>query len=199
MHYALVHYPQIDCKPIDAIRRRYDPTAHVIAPHVTVLFPVPDRVGYEALADHIDCVLQDYSPFEMSLAGFHKSPDHWLLATVDEGAETIRAMYRALYTGLLEEFRVEGIAFTPHLGLGLFVKRGERYSPFDPRESAFDRERYDVALYAAQAAGVGGRALVETLSLAQVPDPVFEWAMGRRSKIPADVQVSGKRQFRLGG
>ncbi len=198
MPYALVHYPRIDRAPIDAIRDRYDPTAHLIAPHITFLFPVPEHVGYQALVEHIERVLCDYAPFELSLAGFHKSPDHWLLLTVDEGARTVEEIYDALYAGLLMEYRADGIEFVPHLGLGLFLKSGEAYTPFEPRASAFDHVRYEVALEAATAARVGGRSLVDRLHLIHLPDAAFQWAIGRAPTIPAAARVVNRRQFRLG-
>ncbi|MGB5161054.1 MAG: hypothetical protein WBO69_01580 [Thermoanaerobaculia bacterium] len=60
MHCALVFYSRVDRVLVDGIRRRHDPTVELIEPHVTVLFPVPGRVGEEILVAHIDSALSPH-------------------------------------------------------------------------------------------------------------------------------------------
>lgn len=45
MNYALVHYPDIDSLRIDRFRRKYDPLADLIAPHITLMFPLSAPMG----------------------------------------------------------------------------------------------------------------------------------------------------------
>ena len=122
MSYALVFYPQLDAglkESIGRIRRKYDPTAGGSKPHITVLFPVPDRIGEPQLISHIQKVLSDFSPFEIRLGGFHKSHDHWLFLTLTEGEAKVKQLYESLLTGILAEYRKHGVEFVPHVGLGL--------------------------------------------------------------------------------
>jgi len=198
MYYALVFYPRVDRALIDEIRRKYDPTIDVIGPHVTVLFPVPERVGEEELVAHIQSVLRDCRPFEVCLGGFHKSPDHWLFLTLQKGNRRVKELHRSLYTGVLAEFRRDEIEFVPHLGLGLFLKEGSTYDWDNPQESDFDAEKYETALRQAEVLGVSCSSVVETLHLVKIPDEVLEWASGERPSFSKDARVVEVRQFGLG-
>ncbi|NIM49263.1 MAG: hypothetical protein GTN78_19790 [Gemmatimonadales bacterium] len=198
MHYALVFYPVVDGRLIDKLRRRYDPTVDVIEPHVTVLFPVPDRVGEVELVDHIQSVLDGHGPFEVRLGGFRKSSDHWLLLTLREGNQTVKELYRSLYSGILSEFRRDDIEFVPHLGLGLFLKEGARYDPWSPRESDFAAAEYESALQEAKALRVDYSTNVQTLHLVTIPGELMEWITGQRPNFPTNARVEEVRQFHLG-
>lgn len=198
MYYALVFYPVIDRGLIDKLRRTYDPTVDVIGPHVTVLFPVPERVGEVQLVDHIRSVLDGREPFEVRLGGFRKSPDHWMLLTLQEGNQTVKELYRSLYTGILGEFRRDDIEFVPHLGLGLFLKEGARYDPWNPQESDLAAAEYESALQEAKSLGVDFSSIVETLHLVTIPDELMGWITGQRPSFPTNARVKEVRQFRLG-
>jgi len=201
MYYALSLYPQLGAElseAIDAIRREYDPTSGLTEPHITVLFPVPGISGEAELISHIENVLSDWTPFEIRLGGFHKSHDHWLFLTLTEGEAQVRKLYITLYTGPLASHRRDDIEFVPHLGLGLFMKEGSTYDWDNPRESDFDRERYEEALCRAKGLPLASRIWVEKLQLTKIPDVILEWATGKRASIPEDARIVGVREFRLG-
>ena len=201
MYYALNYYPQLNAKlakSIDAIRRKHDPTVGFISPHITVLFPVPASIGEPRLISHIQNVLNDWSPFEIRLGGFHKSHDHWLFLTLTEGESQVKQLYRSLYTGILAEYRRYDIEFVPHLGLGLFIREGSKYDWDHPQETDFDQERYDEALQQAKALPLHSGFAVEKLHLTKVPHEVLEWATGKRANIPEDSQLVEMREFLLG-
>lgn len=201
MYLALVFYPQLDSglmESIDKIRRKYDPTVKLSKLHITVLFPVPDAVGEEKLVSHIERVLADWEPCSVCLGGYHRSHDHWLFLNVVEGEAELKALYRELYTGILEEYRRDDIEYVPHVGLGLFVKDGSRYDWDHPKESDFDRKKYEEALQQARALPLGSRCVVKKLHLVSVPDELLEWATGQRASIPTDSRITELREFRLG-
>lgn len=201
MYYALSFYPQLSTElseSIDAIRREYDPTSGFTKPHITVLFPVPGIVGEGQLISHIQNVLSDCSPFEIRLGGFHRSRDHWLFLTLKEGEAQVKELYQALYTGLVAKYRRDDIEFVPHLGLGLFMKQGSTYDWDNPRESDFDRERYEEALCQAKSLTLPSSISVEKLQLTKIPDVILEWATGKRASIPEDSHIVEVREFRLG-
>lgn len=200
MYYALNIYPRLSDELLDsisAIRKDYDPTAPFTKVHITVLFPVPGRVGEETLIDHIENVLNDWSPFEIELGGFHKTHDHWLFLTLSDGADQVKKLYRQLYSGMLEEFRREDIEFVPHIGLGLFMKAGTNYDWNNPKEADFDGGRYDEAMSRAKSLPLPARMLVEKLNMTRIPDELLEWATGKRIDIPTDSQIVELRQFSL--
>ena len=107
-------------------------------------------------------------------------------------------MYRAIYTGILAEFRRDDIDFIPHLALGLFVKDNARYDWNNPRESDFDEQSYRSAIHDAEELHLDLRWLVEELHLIKLPDEVIEWANGRRPNFSTESRAIHVRNFRLG-
>ena len=201
MYYALSFYPRLSAElseSIDAIRKEYDPTYSFTKPHITVMFPVPGSLGEGRLISHIQNVLSNCGPFEIVLGGLHKSHDHWLFLTLTEGEARVKKLYRALYTGILTEHLTDDVDFVPHIGLGLFIKKGSTYDWDNPREADFDIERYEKALWQAKALPVPARISVEKLQLTKIPDVLLEWATGKRASIPEDSQIADVRDFRLG-
>jgi 2'-5' RNA ligase len=193
----LVFYPRADRVLVDGIRRRHDPTVDLIEPHVTVLFPVPGRVGEENLVAHIDSALRGHTPFEVRLGGFHRSPDHWLFLILQKGNRAVKKLYSALYTGLLAEFRRDDLEFIPHLGLGLFLKEGATYNWNDPRSYDLDLESCQAVQREVEARGAGWNSVVDTLHLVTIPDEVLEWASGARPNFPKSSRVEEVRKFHL--
>jgi 2'-5' RNA ligase len=200
MYYCLSFCPQLSAplaESIEAIRREYDPTSIFIKPHVTIIFPTPDSVGKQALIMHIEQVLSGWNPFEIRLGGLHKSPDHWLSLRLQEGEAEVKRLYRALHAGILDNGR-DLNRFVPHLGIGLFLKKGCIYDWRNPRESDFDRQRYEEALRRAEALPLSERITVGKLLLTTISDAVIEWTTGRRASLPDDAEEVALREFRLG-
>jgi hypothetical protein len=201
MYYSLDFYPQLSLElseSIDAIRREYDPTYSIIKPHIGIIFPATNNLDERLLISHIEHVLSSWSPFVIRLGGFHKSPDHWLFLTLQEGEAEVKRLHQELYTGYLAEYRRVGHTPFPHLGLGLFIKEGCTYDYRNPRESDFDRERYEEALRQAKALPLSSSILVEKLALDTIPDVLTEWTTGKRANIPEGSQIVTVRKFRLG-
>ena len=200
MHYVLVFYPQLEpglAESIHRIRRTYDPTAELIKPHVTIMFPVPDSEGEQQLISHIQTVLSDWHPFEVRFGGLHKSHDYWLFLKLVDGAAQLEQLYRGIGTGILAKYR-DDYEYEPHLGLGLFIKEGSRYDMSQPQEADFDRQRYEEALREARALPLDSSYVVEKLHLVKLPDEVMDWVAGQRVSIPSDSRLAAARVFLLG-
>jgi len=146
MFYVLVHFPQIDYTKINQIRRQYDPTFRIIDPHITLMFPVPDNLGEENLIQHLTPILKGTRSFPIDIGGFVKSWDHWLFLTLQKGNKEITTLYHKIYSGTLTDYKRPDISFIPHIGLGLFIKQGEKYSLLDPEAVEFDQNCYEEAL-----------------------------------------------------
>jgi 2'-5' RNA ligase len=127
MIYALVHFPEIDLQPINSLRKEYDPQFDLIAPHITVIFPVPDTIGERHLVSHIGNVLQHWQPFSIRLKGLEKSWDEYLFLTLQKGKDDVLRLQDNLYSGFLSEFRNKEIPFVPHVTLGKCTGENERY------------------------------------------------------------------------
>lgn len=82
MIYALVHYPDIDTVPIGQFRKEYDPEAGSIEPHITIVFPLPDSAGEQALVLHIERVLSGCCSFPIRLKGLMQSANNYCRAAM---------------------------------------------------------------------------------------------------------------------
>jgi 2'-5' RNA ligase len=128
MIYALVHYPGVDSGLINQLRSKYDPQFHMIAPHITIMFPAPDSIVERGLVSHIECVLSHWAPFPIRLKGLQQSWDEYLFLLLNKGEEYVIRLHDEIHTGLLSEYRDEVRPFIPHVTLGVFTGKNEEYA-----------------------------------------------------------------------
>jgi hypothetical protein len=198
MYYVLLIYPSVDEDLVGAIRRKYDPTVDVIAPHVPVVYPVPGGVGRDLLISHVQSVTPACTPFEIRLGALHRSADHWLFLTPVNGNEALRRLHLRLHTGLLAEFRATDRDYAPHVGLGLFLKTGATYDWRSPREEDVDAVTYGAALHEAEPLLAGAPERIDTIHLVALPDEVVEWFSGERSTFSRDSRAEEVCAFTIG-
>ena len=128
MLHALVHYPAVELRHIDQLRSKYDPQFHLIAPHITIMFPAPDSIGERSLVSHIESVLRRWESFPIRLKGFQQSWDEYLFLLLNKGEQDVIRLREEIYTGLPSEYRNEARPFIPHVTLGVFTGRNEEYA-----------------------------------------------------------------------
>lgn len=199
MHFGLVHYPQVDLKLIDQIRRKYDPTVDLVQPHITVMFLVPESEGEGKLAGHLQNVLGTCRPIPIRMRGLCKTPDHWLLLTIEDGNPEVIKLYGEIYTGMLAKYRRDDIQFIPHVGLGLFVKKRTRYNMNDAHKIEFDEPAYRMALREAEDLRLDYRCVIDRLHLVKIPDDVLQWTQGRRPMWEEGSRIVRSQEFLLSG
>jgi len=197
MFYGLVYYPDADLESMRRFRRKYDPTADLVEPHLTIVFPVSQSIGEERLANHVAGVLRQWEPFTIRTGGFRKSPDHWLLLGLEEGNDEVVRLYRQLHTGILAEYRRDDL-FHPHVALGLFVKAGVRYEMMNPKPADFDKPKYEQALREAEALRLQWRCVIDRLHLIQGPDEIIRWAQGEIADLSESPRMISRRELPLG-
>ena len=142
--------PWLPAEPIGAFRRAYDPTAGLVGPHVTLVFPVPGSIGRDAFIEHVRGVVSQTPAFDIRLRGLEKSWDHWLSLRVVEGRDRVIALHDALYTGIIRPYLLTERPYLPHVGLGSFVAERDTHDLLALRPRAFDRARFDEALREAE-------------------------------------------------
>ena len=57
---------------IDSIRKKYDPLADLVRPHITLVFPFQSDITDAKLGSHIENAIAGISPFSLHLAGIFK-------------------------------------------------------------------------------------------------------------------------------
>ena len=135
--------PWLPAEPIGSFRRAYYPTAHLLEPHLTLVFPVPAAIDGDAFREHVRSIVSRTPNFDIRLRGLDKTWDHWLYLAVAEGVDEVIALHDALYTGiLLPHLRTEQ-PYVPHVGLGHFAQEQDTHDPLELRARAFDRARFD--------------------------------------------------------
>ena len=104
---------------IQRYRERFDPLAEKIPPHITLVFPFQiDAPSVPQVAIHVQNVVKDCSPFDISLGSPSIQADGFVFLFVEEGAEQIRQLHELLYTGPLTRFHQSHIPYVPHLTIG---------------------------------------------------------------------------------
>jgi 2'-5' RNA ligase len=137
--------PWLPAEPIGSFRRAHYPTAHLLGPHLTLVFPVPAAIGGDAFREHVRGVVSRTPAFDIRLRGLGKTWDHWLFLAVAEGLDEVIALHDALYTGILVPYLWTEQPYVPHVGLGHFAQEHDTHDPLELRARAFDRARFDEA------------------------------------------------------
>src|SRR2546426_1185981 len=132
MLYCVVYFlPSALAKQLQSFREEYDPTARLIEPHLTIVFPVAG-LSKEVVAQHVGRVLEKWSPFTIQFTGFTKSWDQWLFLLVGRGNQQVVELHDQLYSGILAPHLWKDLDYVPHVGLGHFATTEERYDVLNP-------------------------------------------------------------------
>ena len=119
---CIMIFPEFDNgKLIDDIREKYDPAAHSVRPHITLVFPFESNLTTDELRGHMLAALSGFPPFLLSLQGVieKKSFGKYLLLEVHRGRNKLKELYKRLYTGILSPFMPDWDSnFEPHMTVG---------------------------------------------------------------------------------
>lgn len=121
---AYPHFAHADLAWIEAIRTAHDPQVALVAPHVTLLFPIAeDAVALNKMVAHVDALALTTSSIVLTLRCALVMPEtgrpgaHLFLAP-DEGMSDLVKLHDRLYSGsFASHLRLE-FPFIPHLTVG---------------------------------------------------------------------------------
>ena len=166
-YFALVHFPDIQDKRFHAFRNKYDPYASLLREHISLIFNVPESIGLEMYTEHVHSILTKWNPFKVTIAGFHKTVDHWLLLTITDGNEKVVKLHDAFYTGILSPYLRKDLPFIPHIGLGFFGK--ESYDLANPTAKiTLDEEKYNRAMAEIAKEDLSFQKTIDSLSIIEL-------------------------------
>jgi 2'-5' RNA ligase len=170
--YAVVHRLAGDTSALEQLRTEYDPTAGLIEPHITLVFPFPtDAVADRELVDHLSSVTQLVPPVETRFSSLELSWDQWVFLTPDLGREQLVHLHDRLYGGVLHPFLRTDLPFVPHVSVGYVGARDEP-NLSDPTGTRLDEVRYASVWERARRAGLDYTITVTLIELIMV-DPTF--------------------------
>jgi hypothetical protein len=52
MHHGLLYYARLEDLKILYFRKRYDPTINLMHDHLSIMFPVPDKISETQITNH---------------------------------------------------------------------------------------------------------------------------------------------------
>ncbi len=105
---------------INNIRKKYDPLANLVLPHITLVFPFDSELTNEELNLHLKECLSGIQQFKIELKGFSKQQNeygNYLFLNVVEGMDIIRNIHDRLYKYKLRQFDA-GYDYIPHMTVG---------------------------------------------------------------------------------
>lgn len=105
---------------INEIRKKYDPLAEKVLPHVTLVFPFESELSNDEITEWLSQSIKNVEPFMLRMGGFTKQDDrfgYYLFLNVMEGKETIDSIHNALYQGILEKYKMD-YPYEPHMTVG---------------------------------------------------------------------------------
>ena len=135
---TIMIFPEFDnISVIDEIREKYDPLAHHVGPHLTLVFTFESDLTSIELKGHLEKVLKDISPFRLTMDNIIKIDNPlgmYLFLILKEGTADMKKLSSKLYTGVLQPYKAEWLndeTFLPHMTLGTFTSK-------DALEKAFE-------------------------------------------------------------
>jgi 2'-5' RNA ligase len=105
-------------QPIVELRRRYDPLAEQIDPHITLVFPFESPLPPQALRAHLVSAMCGVSAFPIRLAEITGHEAEYLFLNVKRGNDALIELHDRLYAGPLAEHRSMQHTYVPHVTVG---------------------------------------------------------------------------------
>lgn len=124
MNRCILIFPKFDnIDVIQKIRKKYDKVYSCVPPHITLVFPFESDIKKEVIDEHIKNALKNIKPFELELneVATGDSFEGNIFLEVSKGVKELTKMHKALYTGVLKEYKKElnyTNKFIPHLTVG---------------------------------------------------------------------------------
>jgi len=116
---AIVVFPKFEeLHLIQQLRMQYDPLAHDIQPHITLVFPFESNISPEHLRAHIRQAVQGIGSFPVQLHGITGSEGEYLFLNVKRGSDPLIDLHDRLYSGPLAEHLSVEHTFIPHITVG---------------------------------------------------------------------------------
>lgn len=147
---------------INDIRRKYDPLADLVLPHITLVFPFDSELTDEELHGHLEKCLNGVAPFWIELEGFSKQQDkygNFLFLNVVQGMREIKRIHKLLYDNKLKQFD-SGCDYIPHMTVGNRSSAGLLDKAFDDVNQCCDKFKTAVKRISVERIGKNGESII---------------------------------------
>jgi len=123
MYTIVALLPQNLVAALEPHRRKYDPQAHIIPPHITVVESFKFSGSIEPLYNHLVKTGESHAPIRVSLVGWdaYTQSDYQLHLPLVTGRLEFSALREDLMTGPLGHLVETNEPYWPHITLGRFA------------------------------------------------------------------------------
>ena len=119
---VIVIFPAIpETSPIHELRRRFDPLATLVPPHITLVFPFESDLDKKEIEDHVRESTANMRPFPVLLQQVTGHEGEYLFLNVKQGNDRLIALHDSLYDGPLADYLSYDQTFVPHMTVGRFA------------------------------------------------------------------------------
>ncbi len=107
---------------VEPYRQRFDPSAHLAPPHITILEPFQFVAPVQQLYAHLSEISETHAPIKVFLVGWHvhTSKDYQLQLPMTAGQPALVKLRHDILTGPLSSLANEKV-YQPHLLFGRFA------------------------------------------------------------------------------
>lgn len=148
---------------INDIRKKYDPLADKVRPHITLVFPFESELSNGEIIEWLSVILKDIKPFSLRMSGFSKQADvygDYLFLNVTEGKEVITGIHDSLYQGILEKYKVD-YPYEPHMTVGRLPSKEKTDSIIESLGSVKEIYETTVDTISVEMIGVNEESIIE--------------------------------------
>ena len=107
------------------LRRRYDPLAELVRPHITLVFPFDSDISDQELRAHVGACVRNIAPFRAVLTQVTGHEEEYLFLNVKHGNDDLVALHDLLYGGPLAQYLSTEHTFLPHMTVGMIEDKQE--------------------------------------------------------------------------
>ncbi|HLX22334.1 MAG TPA: 2'-5' RNA ligase family protein [Usitatibacter sp.] len=114
--FALSWFPAFEgMDRVEALRKRYDSTSHLVDAHLTLVFPFPAALTALQIGTHVRRVAARWPAIPVTFRGPRMHANEFVFLMASRGAASIKALHDALYTRSLQPHLRRDIPYEPHI------------------------------------------------------------------------------------
>jgi 2'-5' RNA ligase len=114
--FAVAWFPSFDgIERIEAYRARFDPLAHEVAVHLTLVFPFPTPLTRLQVESHVKRVAAGWPPVSVTFRHVRAKDNEFVFLMAARGAASIVALHDRLYTRSLAPHLRRDLPYEPHM------------------------------------------------------------------------------------
>jgi 2'-5' RNA ligase len=114
--FAVAWFPAFEgLDRVEAVRKRHDPASHLVAAHLTLVFPFGTALSALQIETHVRRVAARWPVVHVTFRRPRMHVNEFVFLMASRGAASITALHDALYTRSLQPHLRRDIPYEPHI------------------------------------------------------------------------------------